>query len=112
VDAAEALLGLPLPEPMRAALRAAMFQAIEELAATGPATLSLHPVDYLHLQEAGFVEQLSAAHPGLRWAPSLAFAEGDWTLDAPEAAVRHVRAELAAHLHAHLGLDAATPDAA
>ncbi|NNF59045.1 MAG: hypothetical protein HKN04_12495 [Rhodothermaceae bacterium] len=105
VDVAEAVLDGPLGGDARDATTAAITSAIERFAAQPPLVVTLHPVDHLRLQEAGMVDALTATHPGLRWVPDAALAEGDWSLDAAGAAVRHVRAEVLYDLRRRLGLE-------
>lgn len=113
VGIAEAVLGAPLPEAARESAAAALTTAVERLAGHPPLTIRLHPVDHLHLQERGLTDALAAAHPSLRWLPDPSFDEGDWAVDAADAAVRHVRAELLHDLRLRLGLvpDGAEPEA-
>ncbi|MEP0548545.1 MAG: hypothetical protein ABJF88_16540 [Rhodothermales bacterium] len=106
LDATELLLGSGLPDAVRDATTEALTAAVEQLAADAPLTVATHPVDYLHLQEGGFVEHLAASHPGLRWTPNPALAEGDWVVESPKAAVRRIRSEMLRHLHDRLGLHA------
>jgi flagellar biosynthesis/type III secretory pathway protein FliH len=104
VDVAEALLDGPLDADQQAATASALTAAIERLADRPPLVVALHPVDHLRLQETGLTEALSASHPGLRWVPEPGLAEGDWSLDADGAALRHVRAEVLRDLRLRLGL--------
>jgi flagellar biosynthesis/type III secretory pathway protein FliH len=106
LDATELLLGSALPDAVRDATTEGLTAAVEQLAADAPLTVATHPVDYLHLQEGGFVEHLAASHPGLRWTPNPALAEGDWIVESPKAAVRRIRSEMLRHLHDRLGLPA------
>ncbi len=105
VDVAEAVLDRPLDDKAHEATTAAVTAAVERLAAHPPLVITLHPVDHLRLQEAGMVDALTASHPGLRWAPDTTLAEGDWSLDATGAAIRHVRAEILSDLRRRLGLE-------
>ena len=106
LDATELLLGSGLPDVVHDATTEALTAAVEQLAADAPLTVATHPVDYLHLQEGGFVEHLAASHPGLRWMPNPALAEGDWVVESPKAAIRRIRTEMLRHLHDRLGLPA------
>lgn len=109
LDVAEAVLGAPPTAEQRAATATAIAQAVDALAADGPVTVALHPVDLLHLQEAGLADALAGAHGGLRWEPDAALAEGDWSASTPEAAVQRLRAPMVAAARERLGLPA-TPD--
>lgn len=106
LDAAEAVLDVPLSAPQRVAVADAISEAVDALASGAPITVELHPVDLLHLQECGLADSIAAAHPGLRWEPDAAFAEGDWAVSTPEAAVRRLRAAMLTALRDRLGLDA------
>lgn len=107
LETAEALLGAPLSPEQRAAADRAIAVAVDTVAGEGPLVVTLHPVDLLHLQEAGLAESLSGAHPGLRWEPDGTFAEGDWSVSTSDAAIRRVRADMVAALRTRLGLVAA-----
>lgn len=109
LEAAEAVLDAPLSAEQRSATEAALSGAVGSLAARAPVTISLHPVDLLHLQETGLATALESAHNGLRWEPLSKLAEGDWTVTSAEAAVRRVRTEMLGALRDRLGID--SPDA-
>ncbi len=107
LEVAEAVLDAPLGPDQRAAADHALATTIDHVATGGPVTVTVPPVDLLYLQESGLAGALSGAHPDLRWEPSDALAEGDWSVSTSEAAVRRVRADMLATLRVRLGLDAA-----
>lgn len=103
-DVAEAVLDGPLPDTLKGTTRRALTEALDELAGTPPLRISLHPVDYLRLQEDGTTELLIGTHNDLRWNPDPAFREGDWEVQAADASIRHVRGEMIQTLQRRLGL--------
>lgn len=103
IDVAETLLDAPLPESVRRVSARAIAEAVEDLADTPPLAISLHPVDYQHLQETGMLEQLNANHDYLRWNTRPELEEGDWSVESPVAMVRHFREELIRNLRTRLG---------
>ena len=103
-DVAEAVLDGPLPDTLKGTTRRALTEALDALAGTPPLRISLHPVDYLRLQEDGTTELLSGTHDDLRWNPDPAFREGDWEVQAADASLRHVREEMIQTLQRRLGL--------
>ena len=111
LEIAETLLDAPLPDAVRGASVQGLTAAVEQLAGTPPVQITLHPVDYLRLQEAGITEQLEAVHDGLRWTTDATLAEGDWSVQSPEAALRRLRAEITQTVRNRLGLSEAGPDA-
>lgn len=104
IEIAEYLLDADLPKDIRGVSSRSITQAIEELASGPPLTISLHPVDYLRLQEAGIVEQLESIHPELHWDSDAEYEEGDWSVQSPKAMIRHLRSELLAKMERRLGL--------
>ncbi|NBB85048.1 MAG: hypothetical protein GVY12_02335 [Bacteroidetes bacterium] len=103
-DVAEAVLDGPLPDTLKGTTRRALTEALDALAGTPPLRISLHPVDYLRLQEDGTTDLLSGTHDDLRWNPDPAFREGDWEVQAADASIRHVREEMIQTLQRRLGL--------
>jgi flagellar assembly protein FliH len=103
IDVAETLMDAPLPDSVRRVSARAIAEAVEDLADTPPLTISLHPVDYQHLQETGMLEQLNANHDYLRWNTRPELDEGDWSVESPVAMVRHFRDELIRNLRTRLG---------
>lgn len=103
-DVAEAVLDGPLPDTLKGTTRRALTEALDELSGTPPLRISLHPVDYLRLQEEGTTDLLSGTHDALRWNPDPAFQEGDWEVQAADASIRHVREEMIQTLQRRLGL--------
>ena len=106
VETAEAVLEAPLSDAQRAAAERALSGAIDGIAGEPPVTVSLHPIDLLHLQESGLAGALDETHPGLRWEADSALAEGDWAVSTADAAVRRVRTAMVAALRERLGLPA------
>lgn len=104
LDVAEALLDAPLPQAVKAASARAITQAIEELSGEPPITVSLHPVDYLRLEETGVADQLNASHERLRWNTDSDLEHGEWIVESPAKAVRHLTDELLRTLKSRLGL--------
>lgn len=96
------LLRHPLTEPLKGIATGALSDALDRLAGEAPIEVSLHPVEYLRLQEAGIVEQLSQVHPGLRWEPNADLEVGDWVAASPKAAFRRLERELVASMEEQL----------
>ena len=99
---AETLLDAPLPTHIKSVSTKALSSAIEHLAADPPVDISLHPVDFLHLQETGLIEQLRATHERLRWHPDSTLKQGDWKVQSPQGAIRRLQEELVAALRQRL----------
>jgi flagellar assembly protein FliH len=103
-EVAEALLDAPLPESVKEATATSLAGAIEQLAGEAPLAVTLHPVDYLRLQETGVVERLEAVFQDLRWHADPDLAQGDWVVLSPTAAIRRFKQELLQDLLHRLGL--------
>lgn len=101
---AETVLESPLLQSARTASTEAVSAAIEKLASDGTLRVGLHPIDYLRLQEAGLVEQLTSAYRGLRWEPDADLAPGDWSVESPDSVIRRFERELIADLRERLGV--------
>lgn len=99
---AETLLDAPLPTHIKSVSSKTLSQAIEHLAADPPVDIALHPVDFLHLQETGLIDQLQATHERLRWHPDSKLKQGDWTVQSPQGAIRRLQDELMATLRQRL----------
>ena len=104
VAAAEGVLRAPLSDAQRQAADHAITDAIESVAATGPAAVRLHPVDLLHLQEAGLAAALTTTHAGLVFEADPDLAAGDWTVTTPESAVHRLHDQMLGRLRERLGL--------
>lgn len=104
LSVAEGVLDAPLSEAQHHAASAALAEAVDAVAATGPATVALHPVDLLRLQEGGLANAMQSAHPSLQWEADTHLAPGDWTVETPEAAVHRLRAPMLDTLRERLGL--------
>lgn len=106
---AETVLDSPLLTPARDAAKDAVANAVERLAGNQLLRVHVHPVDYLRLQEAGLVDQLTAAYD-LRWEPDSGLAPGDWSVESPDAVIRRFERELLSDLRERLGLLTRTAD--
>ena len=104
LEATAAMLDAPLPEEVRAAARTSIGEAIEALSTDPPLRVTMHPVDYLRLQEDGFVEQMESLQSDMRWEADPELDEGDWIVASPAATVRRVRQEMTERLRGRLGL--------
>lgn len=98
------VLDSPLLAPARDAAKDAVATAIERLAGAHSLRVRVHPVDYLRLQEAGLIDQLSAAYADLRWEPDASLVQGDWSVESPDAVIRHFEREMLSDLRERLGL--------
>lgn len=67
LEVAETLLDAPLPESIRGVSARTLTEAVEQLARSAPLEISMHPVDFLRLQEQGVIAQLESRHPDLHW---------------------------------------------
>lgn len=103
-EVAEALLDAPLPDAIKEATAASLTDAIEHLAGEAPLTVTLHPIDYLRLQESGLVERLETVFADLRWQADPDLTQGDWIVLSPTAAIRRFKQELLQDLLHRLGL--------
>lgn len=103
---ATSMLDAPLPDEARGAARTAIAEAIEQLATDAPLHVTMHPVDYLRLQEDGFIEQMESLQTKLRWDADPELDEGDWIVASPSATIRRVREEMIERLYERLGLSA------
>ena len=100
---AEAILESPLPESVRTLSTAALSEAIEEMGETRSVQVTLHPADYMMLDESGILVPLSKNHPNLNWRTDATLERGDWEARTDSAVVRRVSRELLADLKARLG---------
>ncbi len=91
---AEAILDAPLPDEVMEVATPSLANAIEALAKDAPLTISVHPVDWLRLQENSIIDQINSQHPALRWDPNATIDQGDWVVQSPKAVVRHIKEEL------------------
>lgn len=103
-EIAETILNAPLPGDIRHVAGGAITEAVERATGESSVDVTLHPVDYLRLQESGLVDQLNAMHSGLRWHPSPDARQGDWVVQSPVASTRRLESELLATLKQQLGL--------
>ncbi len=109
IEVAETLLDAPLPESIKGISARALTEAIEQLAREAPLEISMHPVDFLRLQEQGVISQLESRHPELHWDLNPGLNEGDWIVQTPAAMQRRIRQEMLQRLRQQLGLT--SPDA-
>ncbi|SHL01653.1 flagellar assembly protein FliH [Rhodothermus profundi] len=104
IEVAEALLDAPLPESLKGVSARMLTEAVEQLARSAPLEISLHPVDFLRLQEQGIVAQLENRHPDLHWDLNPGLHEGDWIVQTPTAMQRRIRQEMLQRLRQRLGI--------
>lgn len=104
VSLAEAILDAPLSEAVKDASREVLLETIERLADEAPTEVTLHPVDFLRIQELGMVEQLDQVYTNLRWTPDSGLTEGEWIVKTPEAVVRRLHQEMMRMLRERIGL--------
>ncbi len=100
----EAILDGPLTPTLRDVVGRAVAQAVERLAGDGMITISLHPADYLRMQENGIADQLAATHTALKWNTDPECRPGDWSVESPFALIRSLREELINDFVHRLGL--------
>lgn len=104
LEVAETLLDAPLPESIKGISVRALTEAIEQLARSAPLEISIHPVDFLRLQEQGVIGQLESRHPDLHWDLNPNLNEGDWIVQTSTAMQRRIRREMLQRLRQQLGL--------
>ncbi|ACY47686.1 hypothetical protein [Rhodothermus marinus] len=104
LEVAETLLDAPLPESIRGVSARTLTEAVEQLARSVPLEISMHPVDFLRLQEQGVIAQLESRHPDLHWDLNPGLSEGDWIVQTPTAMQRRIRQEMLERLRQRLGL--------
>ncbi|BBM68972.1 FliH/SctL family protein [Rhodothermus marinus] len=104
LEVAETLLDAPLPESIRGVSARTLTEAVEQLARSAPLEVSMHPVDFLRLQEQGVIAQLESRHPDLHWDLNSELSEGDWIVQTPTAMQRRIRQEILERLRQRLGL--------
>lgn len=114
LEIAERILDAPLPHEMHDRVKGAVHDAVDELAGNGRTDITLHPADYLRMQESGLMEQLDTAYEQLHWHsdPELEY-QGNWIVESPHGALRHLKEELLREIKTGLGLrdPGADPDA-
>lgn len=103
---AQTILDAPLPEEITELATRALSRAVDQLAASPPLRISLHPVDLLRLRESGLIDELTAEHSGIEWDSDEQLREGDWIVQSPSAMIRHIKSELLHSLRARLDLPA------
>ena len=104
LEVSETLLDAPLPESIRGVSARTLTEAVEQLARSAPLEISMHPVDFLRLQEQGVIGQLENRHPDLHWDLNPELSEGDWIVQTPTAMQRRIRQEILQRLRQRLGL--------
>ena len=104
IAAAEGVLEASLTDAQRTAASSGLAQAIDALSGGPAISISIHPVDYLHLRESGLADALSSAHAGLHWESDVTLDEGDWRASTSDGAVHRVRSEMLSALRERLGL--------
>lgn len=105
LEIAERILDAPLPHEMHDRVKGAVHDAVDELAGNGRTDITLHPADYLRMQESGLMEQLDTAYEQLHWHsdPELEY-QGNWIVESPRGALRHLKEELLREIRTGLGL--------
>lgn len=98
----EAILESPLPENMRALSTGALSDAMEKLADSRSVQVSLHPADYMMLDESAVLVPLTHNHPNISWRTDASMERGDWEAQSAEAVIRRVAKELLADLRSRL----------
>lgn len=98
----EAILESPLPETMRALSTGALSTAMEKLADSRSVQVSLHPADYMMLDESGVLVPLTQNHPNIVWRTDAGLERGDWEAQSSEAVIRRVAKELLTDLRSRL----------
>ena len=98
----EAILDSPLPENMRALSTGALSDAMEKLADSRSVQVSLHPADYMMLDESAVLVPLTENHPNISWRTDASLERGDWEAQSSEAVIRRVAKELLADLRTRL----------
>ena len=99
---AEAVLESPLPESVRALSTKALSEAIESMGESRSVQVSVHPADYMMLDESGVLVPLSRNHPNLNWRTDASLDRGDWEARSDAAVVRRVAREMLADLRDRL----------
>lgn len=98
----EAILESPLPESMRTLSTGALSDAMEKLADSRAVQVSLHPADYMMLDESGVLVPLTQNHPNISWRTDASMERGDWEAQSTEAVIRRVAKELLSDLRSRL----------
>ncbi|MDX1548356.1 MAG: FliH/SctL family protein, partial [Rhodothermales bacterium] len=103
-EVARQLLAAPLPQDVRAVTTQALARALQDLAERPSVEVTLHPEDLDRLSAYGYLDDLGATHEGLRWKADARLDPGDWVVQTPDAAIRHLKDELLNHLQSRFGL--------
>lgn len=103
-EVARQLLAAPLPQDVRAVTTQALARALQDLAESPSVEVTLHPEDLDRLSAYGYLDDLGATHEGLRWKADARLEPGDWVVQTPDAAIRHLKDELLNHLQSRFGL--------
>lgn len=98
----EAILEAPLPENLRALSTGALSDAMEKLADSNSVQVTLHPADYMMLDESAVLVPLTQNHPNIVWRTDATLERGDWEAKSAEAVIRRVAKELLADLRSRL----------
>ncbi len=94
-DIAERILDAPLPEEVYEGVTAAIHDAVDELSGETRTDITIHPADFIRLKETGLLEQLESVYESLHWHSDPELEQrGDWIVETPKAAVRHLQDEL------------------
>ncbi|NNE70238.1 MAG: hypothetical protein HKN29_07720 [Rhodothermales bacterium] len=98
----ESILQSPLPEQLRTLSTGALSDALESLSDSKSVQVSLHPADYMMLDESGVLVPLTRNHPNIVWRTDASLERGDWEASSDEAVIRRVARELLADLRGRL----------
>lgn len=94
-DIAERILDAPLPEEIYEGVTAAIHDAVDELSGEIRTDITIHPADFMRIKESGLLEQLENAYDSLHWHSDPELEQrGDWIVETPKAAIRHLQEEL------------------
>lgn len=94
----EAILESPLPEQLRTLSTRALSDALETLSDSKSVQVSLHPADYMMLDESGVLVPMTSNHPNIVWRTDASLERGDWEASCDDAVIRRVARELLADL--------------
>jgi flagellar biosynthesis/type III secretory pathway protein FliH len=99
---AEAILESPLPESVRTLSTTALTEAVERMAEARSVQVTIHPADYMVLDESAILVPLGRNHPNLSWRTDAALERGDWEARSDGAVIRRVAREMLTDLRDRL----------
>ncbi|MFT5141866.1 MAG: flagellar biosynthesis/type III secretory pathway protein FliH [Rhodothermales bacterium] len=91
---AEAILESPLPESVRTLSTTALTKAVEKMAEARSVQVTVHPADFMMLDESAILVPLGRNHPNLTWRTDAALERGDWEARSDGAVIRRVAREM------------------